>query len=122
MNEPREKTMEETRTEFLERVWTMIDYWEKQPSPLRGKLDGLAFSILTILDGGSDLPAFIVAPMPHVDDKLYHKERGENWYPENSHFDVKADIAGGLHELFYKHDPNRKTGTPDGVRPTDQGS
>lgn len=101
----KEKTTDEIREEFLAHVWHLVDYWgnlnngenEKQDA-----LEGLAFSILSTLDGSSAaLPGFIVAPMPHETDKEYHMQNGEDYYPYNDVDTVKADIAGSLHELFY---------------------
>jgi hypothetical protein len=46
-------TIEEARAEFLKSIRTMVDYWandERTPGA-REKLDGLAFSILNIIDG-----------------------------------------------------------------------
>lgn len=114
-NEPREFTEDEVRKAFLEYVWQIIDYWEGQCDqevaqyPCRKKLEGLAFSLLVTLDGESiDLPGFIVAPRPHPSDKAYHQENNENWWSENHNADVKCDIGGCLHELFYKADSRRK--------------
>jgi hypothetical protein len=99
----REKTMEEVKEEFLNHIRGMVDYWnEIQKDTTKEKLNGLAFSILTMLDGYSSMPSFIVAPLPHEDDKEYNIENEEDYYPENHNSDVKCDIAGSLHELFYK--------------------
>lgn len=101
-DEPREYTMDEIRQEFLEQVWTTIDYWHNLPDKTcRDRMEGLAFSLLVILDGGTSLPAFIVAPATHPDDKAFFISEDENWYPENYDIDIKADISGPLHELFH---------------------
>jgi hypothetical protein len=109
--QPRKMTTEEVRERFLQQVWAYIDYWERDsrtPS-VHGKLSGLAFSMLVILDGGSPaLPSCIVAPQPHPDDKKYHQENGDNWFPENNDVAIKGDIAGCLHEQF--HAVGRKMG------------
>jgi hypothetical protein len=105
--EPREYTTEEVRALFLRHIRVMVDYWcneSSKPFP-REKLEGLAHSILVMLDGYSaGLPAFIVAPLPAPDDKEDSKENGENWFPENDDELVKlvkCDIAGCLHDLFF---------------------
>jgi len=106
MEEPREKTTEEIRGEFLKHVRSLINYWDKVeskegPKSQKDRLEGLAFSIMVALDGGAmALPGFIVAPSPHPDDKEYHISEGSNYYPENHELDIKGDIAGGLHELL----------------------
>jgi len=102
MDELRELTMEEVRDKFLDQVWVLIDYWYSlKDRTVRDRMEGVVFSVLSTLDGGSSLPKFIVAPDPHQDDKEYNQEQGESWYPLND-VDIKVDIAGGLHEHFYK--------------------
>lgn len=101
----KEKTTDEIREEFLAHVWHLIEYWENLndgANSSQDKLEGLAFSMLSTLDGSSAaLPGFIVAPMPHETDKAYHIQQGEDYYPYNDPETVQADIAGSLHETFY---------------------
>lgn len=111
MSNPKELTEEEVRAKVLEHVWELIQYWEKESSRTdsKGKLQGLAFSMLSMLDGDSmGIPKFIVAPDPHPKDKAYHKKEGEDWFPDNSKVNIKADLGGSLHEHF--HDAGRKLG------------
>ena len=100
----KEKSMEEIREEFLEHVRDLIEYWdEAEKSTNKEKLSGLAFSILVALDGGAaDLPGFLVAPLVSLEDVDSSKEENEDYYPYNSGESIKCDIAGSLHELFYK--------------------
>jgi len=105
-HEPREFTEEEVRERFLRQVAVLIQYWETESRTpdLHGKMTGLAFSILSMLDGCSmGIPGFIVAPCGHPDDKAYHQAHYENWYPENHEADVKCDISGGLHDQLHKY-------------------
>lgn len=117
--EPREFTEEEVRGRVLDHIWGMIQYWyeeERRPSALE-KMEGLAFSILVMLDGESaDLPGFLVAPVPHPDDKEFSKKEIQDWYPQNQEAErvVNCDIAGGLHDNFHKHRPK---GLPKEDRP-----
>ena len=97
-----ELTEDEVRRRFLKEVWGLIEYWENVYSTPRMRLCGLAFSMLVMLDGGSNMPAFVVAPLPHEDDKAYCIEKGEDWFPENHESNVRCNISGSLHELFYK--------------------
>jgi hypothetical protein len=96
---PRAYTAEEARDLFLQTVANYVDYWEKesrQPE-LRAKLEGLAFSILVILDGeAASLPGFTVKPLPSVEDKDWYIKQGENY------FDSETDIAGSLHDNIHK--------------------
>lgn len=109
MTEPRELTTDEVRERFIQHVWGMIHYWEhedRQPAA-RDKLSGLAHSLLVAIDGCADgLPAFALAPVPHPDNKEFHRAEGENWFPSAG--EVSHDIGGGLHEILYQHDPQRK--------------
>lgn len=109
---PHEMTIEEITEEFLGLVWSYIDYWKNLPNiNTDARLEGLAFSLLVILDGGSSLPAFIVAPNPHLQDKEYHISEGGNWYPENYGVPIRGDISGSLHEFFHMSNPKRRPGT-----------
>jgi len=94
--DPRVYTPDEVRDELLEHICIMVDYWDKVSPDKRDAMEGLAFSILSTLDGCGPLPAFLVTPMAHPDDKAYHQEQGENWYPED-----QPDL-GMLHEFFHK--------------------
>jgi len=114
---PREWTPDEVRTRFLEHLAVMVDYWARVPEkdlvgqprpPLRTgetvahrRLEGLAFSICTALDGCAvALPAFVVAPSPHPENRAFNIGRGENYYSRAGN--VPGDIAGGLHEQWHK--------------------
>ncbi len=101
----RQYTKEEVREKFIRQVNAMCAYWsELEGYDKKSAVEGVAFSILNILDGGSlGLPAFIVAPLPAEEDKDYSKEHNENWFPQNHKSDIKCDIAGGLHELMGKY-------------------
>ena len=103
----RELKPEEVRDIFLDHVWAYIDFWanETRVESERDRLSGLAHSILALIDGSAAfVPGFILAPNPHQDDKSFNQENGENWYPENHELEdeIKADIAGSLHELLYR--------------------
>ena len=95
-------TREEVQEKFLEHIRDLIDYWEEEAraKTSREKLEGLAFSILTALDGcAAALPGFEVKAIGTEEDIEYFEEIDENYYPIDG-----EDIAGNLHELFYKKD------------------
>jgi len=98
----REFTTDEVKEQFINHVKMLIEYWDKiENKTTKEKLNGFAHSLLATIDGSSvDLPAFVLAPSPHIDDKRYHIENGENYYSENNN--VKCDISGNLHQLLYK--------------------
>ena len=103
----RRLTVDEVREKFLRKVWSYIHYWKttKLDNPDQCRVEGLAFSILVILDGGTELPGFTLAANPHPEDKEYHQKEDENWYPD---FHQDQDIAGVLHELFQTFKPEAK--------------
>jgi hypothetical protein len=107
MSEPREYTEDEIREKFIKHIWSLIDYWHKiHNKSEKEKMEGLAFSILAALDGGAmALPSFIVAPMPAKADKEFYINNNMNYYPYNDTSKIKGDIAGSLHELFFKSKP-----------------
>jgi hypothetical protein len=94
----------EIRDLFIKHVWAAVDYWKNERvEDIRAKLSGLAFSVLTLIDGcDADMPAFILAPAPHKDDKEYCRNHGLNWYPAEL-----TDIGGDLHEIWHSLDPQK---------------
>ena len=75
---PTEMTIEQIREAFLEGVRNHIDYWlnETKASTSKDKLEGLAFSLMSMLDGCDiNIPRFIVVPNPHEDDKEYDRKK-----------------------------------------------
>jgi len=97
MSDPRARTPEEVRDKLLEHICHTIDYWDKTTDDKRTAMEGVAFSILSALDGCSvAVPAFLVTPMSHPDDIAHYKSEGKNWYPED-----QPDL-GMLHEHFYE--------------------
>lgn len=97
MAEVRAYTEEETRELFLEHVRDLVNYWDAQKVGRKEAIEGVAFSIMTVLDGNAiALPGFRVSPICPEDDVEFFKENGENYYDES------VDIAGCLHEHFYK--------------------
>ena len=101
--QPREKTVDEVRSEFLDHVAGLIDYWDINACSVRAKLEGLAFSILVMLDSGTlALPGFRVLPHPHESDEAVHREEGRNWYPND------VDIAGDLHDHLFNLKETRR--------------
>lgn len=96
---------DEIREQVLDHLADMLHYWETLPDKtLHERMDGLVFSVLTMLDGCTmTVPGFKVIPCPHPDDKEYHQANGEQWYPDD------VDIGGGLHEYWSQ---SRKRGEP----------
>ncbi len=99
--EPRAYTAEEATEMFLDHIRAMVDYWDTAGNTpghtQKERLSGLAFSILTLLDGDTTtLPACYVRLEPHESDKEFLQGQGENW------FEPGTDLEWPLHERFYK--------------------
>lgn len=53
---------EELREQFIRKIQELVDYWSKIPGLAPGdRCDGVAFSILNLLDGGDALPRFTLS-------------------------------------------------------------
>ena len=98
-------TEDEVTKIFINKVRSIINYWHRDDSTsdVKDKLEGLAHSILCIIDGNTDLPKFILAPDPHPSDKEYHIKKGDKFFPENNESNINCDISGCLHELLFKN-------------------
>jgi len=78
-------TKEEARKKFLDQIHNTVDHWENESraETSKEKLDGLAFSILSMIDGSTmQIPSINIVLNPHTDDKEYHQEKGTNWFEE----------------------------------------
>ena len=102
----RKYTTNEIREKFLTQAMATANYWATLDDPsktIEQRCESVAFEILVMLDGETDLPPFIVVPNPHPEDKNYHEEEGENYYPDNNFKGISGNISGSLHELFYNY-------------------
>lgn len=98
--EAREYTLEEVREEFIGNLRELSTYWATLHGdrPVKERCDGLVFSILTLLDGmSSGSCGFKIIPDPHPEDKQYHMDNEENWYPFEG--DIRENVM--MHEEFY---------------------
>ena len=83
-------TPEQMRDEYLRAIADAVRYWlaEDRAPTAREKLNGLAFSILVMLDGGSmAVPGCSV--VPNCDEGGWNRE----------------EVAGGLHEHGHRFQP-----------------
>lgn len=56
------RSAEEIRRQVVEHVSRMVDYWAGLPGlSVADRCDGVAFSLLTMLDGAASLPRFDLA-------------------------------------------------------------
>jgi hypothetical protein len=98
MNESRAKTIEEVRKEFMGAVKGIVRYWSNVESEsVKDACDGVAFSILSLIDGCSgNFPGVDLRLSPHKDDKAYNISEGKNWYELNM---LINDCM--LHEMYH---------------------
>ncbi len=103
MSEPRAWTPDELRDSLLEHVRQIAHYWatNAQSGNLADRCDGVAFSILAMMDGCTiGIPPVDLVFRPHEEDKQYHIDNGENWIEDGT------TISDALHEHYYKDGPN----------------
>lgn len=97
MSEPRAFTEEELRDIILQHIRGLVKYWARLPAEmtLEERCDGVAFSILTMLDGATvGIPSIDLVFRPHPSDKAFHIEEGENW------IEPGTTISDVLHERY----------------------
>ena len=112
--EPHEYTSEEMTVILLKQIWLLVDYWENverdDDKAGMSRLEGLAFSILSMLDGcGTAMPAMCLVPEPHEADQAYAEEHGEDWWP-NDGLEAMLGvprISDMLHERFWTFKPDK---------------
>lgn len=94
---PRAYTAEELRNNVLNHVRLMVEYWATLPGlDERSRCDGVAFSILTMIDGSADQPPMALVALSSDEDKKYSVEKGENWVEHGTV--INDDVM--LHEEY----------------------
>lgn len=94
---PRAYTPEELRGRMLDHIRLMVEYWATLPGlDTHSRCDGVAFSILTMIDGSADQPPMMLMALSSDEDVQYHLEKGENWV-ENGTL-LNEDVM--LHEEY----------------------
>ena len=91
---------EEARDMYLSHMRMLVDYWSKESygKTERERMEGLVFSILVMLDGGSSsLPAVDISLSPHESDKEFLTSIGEKHFEDGM---IINDCQ--LHDLWYK--------------------
>ena len=101
MTTPRAYTPEELREMVLYHMRTLARYWANLPdqTPLE-RCEGVAFSILTMIDGSAGGVTFALTLVADCDpgDKQFRIDEGENWVEPGT--DLNSDCM--LHEVFYQ--------------------
>lgn len=91
-------TPEEARQQVYEHLRLMAKYWADLPGlSAHARTDGMAFSILSMLDGSTNLPVMDVVIRSTDEDKAYHVANGENFYEDGTV--INEDVM--LHEHYY---------------------
>lgn len=106
-HQAKEITQDEARHLFLKHIASLVEYWEKESraSTSKDKLEGLAFSIMVTLDGGSGgHPGYQLIPNTNPEDIDFAKKEGFDYYPEEP-----EDIIGNssLHNSINQYLENR---------------
>jgi len=89
------KTKAEVLEEFIDKISSTVDYWSRQPGNKRDAAEGVAFSIMSLLDGCTELPAFDLYPSPCPEDKEDNISEGMDWYES-----IVINDEVYLHELL----------------------
>ena len=94
-------TKEEMREDFLKQVRNIVDWWKNESRvDVDGRIEGVAFSILVLIDGEHAMfPGMDLVMRPHPDDKDYHEKNGENWIPDG----LVINDGVALHEEFQQN-------------------
>jgi len=96
----REKTKEEVRGEFIDYIRSVVDYWSEHGGDSKDVAEGVAFSILTGIDGSAGGLSFSLdlSVSVHPEDKDYYISEGENYYQDG--MVINDDVH--LHDILFK--------------------
>lgn len=105
-NDPLMYSKEECVNQYVKAVWDDVNYWQRlyavdQRDPIEC-MSGLAFSILSMLDGSRvDIPGVHMIPMSTDDDVEYLQHNGRRYYNPVLSNRFEGDVGGYLHELWH---------------------
>lgn len=100
-DEPRAYTSDELRDRLLDHVRTITEFWAdpKLDRDIQERCNGVAFSILAMLDGSSEgIPCVDLVFQPTDAAKDYDIKQGQNW------IEPGTVVADTLHDHFYWRD------------------
>ncbi len=108
----RQLTEDEVKALFIRKVWAIVDYWQTLPNPSCPPAEGVAFNILSTIDGSAcDLPGFHLIPFVSAEDRDYFIRQDENYFPVTPQgVSDGVDIAGSLHDAFSQYKRNQSKG------------
>ncbi len=100
----KEYTQEEITDRFMKQVTGIARYWGDIGSDPKKAAEGAIFSMLVLLDGESaGHPGCALFVNPHPDDKEYHIDNGEDYYPGFEDPDGSVRVKGRalFHDMLY---------------------
>lgn len=90
-------TKEQVQEMILSHLHEVARYWATQTGgSCEEKINGAMFSVLTMLDGATNLPAMDIVLRPHQDDREYCLKCGENYFEDR--MVINDDVM--LHEMW----------------------
>lgn len=102
---PTAYSADELRDQLLDAIRARTRLWATLPDvdaatgesrTILDRCEGVVFSVLAVLDGCADLPAFDLVARPHPDDKAFHQAEGERWVEDGT------TISDMLHERLHR--------------------
>ena len=95
----RELTRDEVRSAFVDGVWDLVKFWRAQKGDETEKMAGLAYGILSLLDGEAPgLPHFCMFSDPTVEDTRRRESQGLPAFPHV--LDPELDVSKDLGDAF----------------------
>lgn len=74
------KSAQVCRDEFLKSIKDSVKSWISLNKTLQETAEGVAHSILCIIDGVTNFPPINLVLTPASEDKEFYKSKGEQWY------------------------------------------
>ena len=97
-------TKEEAKAHFLKKVRDVAEHWATLPNKTEiERCNGVAFSILNIIDGNTEFPIVDLTLRVHGKDKEACLEESENFYQNGMVFNNDCY----LHEEYYEQSENK---------------
>lgn len=95
-------TVDEVKEQLISSIRNICHYWANLPNKSDiDRCEGVAFSILNIIDGTSaGLPSMDLVLRPHPDDMQFNLDNGDNYYEDG--MVVNSDCY--LHDMLFGDD------------------
>lgn len=85
--DPRAYTKKEVTQFFLGEVHRCVEFWAALPDKTaKERCEGVASSLLAVLDGSTNFPSVNLLIHPDERDKADCQEQGENWFEDGMVF------------------------------------